>query len=192
MLNGAQTLLKRESGEHWIWLNQSELKRSKSLSRCRVGRRRKTTGTVVGSHSSRLSDNSGRQPALPAGWGWLVAKQLNANPYCFWEAGDFTIWTTPGSCPSWKCPTFYTSALKLKYSLFGNSWSSILLNTLNRFYEKIRTSHSSLIWCCCQQFSCMKCGRTSCSLMQTSTQRLYTCKWAQAEAHKSKRCAVVW
>lgn len=25
-----------------------------------------------------------RQPALPAGWGRLVAKQPNANPYCLW------------------------------------------------------------------------------------------------------------
>lgn len=54
------------------------------------GRRQGLYLLAVGSHSSRLSDNSSRQPALPAGWGWPVARQPNANPYCLREGRDFT------------------------------------------------------------------------------------------------------
>lgn len=59
-----------ESGENWIWLN-----RNRSVSHRCVRRRTSIATLVVGSHSSRLSDNSSRQPALPAWWGWLVARQ---------------------------------------------------------------------------------------------------------------------
>lgn len=73
---------------------------------------------MVGSHSSRPSDNSSRQPALPTGWGWLVSKQLNANPYCLCEDSDFTISTTFVSLENINVPFFLNVRMSLKNQMY--------------------------------------------------------------------------
>lgn len=78
---------------------------------------------MVGSHSSRPSDNSSRQPALPTGWGWLVSKQLNANPHCLCEDSDFTISTTLSAVPfvsleNINVPFFLNVRMSLKNQMY--------------------------------------------------------------------------
>lgn len=105
-----------------------------------------------------------RQLALPAGWGWLVAKQPNANLYSHCEGRDFTISATSSAVPLFFFKMSNSQNISDPYSqmclqgymsvglwLFSIPWSCLIIKRPKNLWSVPCFWVCDLTWSC--QFS---------------------------------------